>query len=81
MQGNQVQEHFNSVDAHVQFTTEKTRPDGSIPFLDDLFTPEQYRTLSTTVYRKQTKRDEYLHWDSQHKIVARYSVFNTLTHS
>ena len=37
-------------------------------------------TLITTVYRKPTHTDQYLHWDSDHSIWAKHSVFNTLAH-
>ena len=30
------------MDPHIQFTTEETRPDGPMPFLDTLVSPEQY---------------------------------------
>ena len=53
---------------------------GSLPFLDTLVTIEQDNTFSTTVYRKPTHTDQYLHWDSNHHSTAKQSVFNTLAH-
>ena len=53
---------------------------GSLPFLDTLVTIEPDNTFSTTVYRKPTHTDQYLHWDSNHHITAKQSVFNTLAH-
>ena len=53
---------------------------GSLPFLDTLVTIEPDNTFSTTVYRKPTHTDQYLHWDSNHHITAKQSVFNTLPH-
>ena len=41
------------METYIQFTTEESRPDGSMSFLDTLVTPDQNRTLSTTVCRKQ----------------------------
>ena len=37
--------------------------DGSIPFIDTLVTCEKDRTLSTTVYRKATRTEQYLQWN------------------
>ena len=34
-------EHLNSIDHHIQFTSEESRPDGSMPFLDILITPKK----------------------------------------
>ena len=53
---------------------------GSPPFLDTLVTIEPDNTFSTTVYRKPTHTDQYLHWDSNHHITAKQSVYNTLAH-
>ena len=36
--------------------------------------------LSTSVYRKPTHTDQYLHWDSNHHITTKQSVYNTLAH-
>ena len=36
--------------------------------------------LNTTVYRKPTHTDMYLHWDSHHNIPSKYSVIGTLYH-
>ena len=33
-------QNINTVDASIQFTVEEARPDGSIPFLDILGTPQ-----------------------------------------
>ena len=59
---------------------EEAGPDGSIPFLDLLITPEADGTLTTKVYRKPTHTDLYLQWDSNHNLASKYSVINTLTH-
>ena len=60
--------HLNSVDKNMQFTTEEPRPDGSLPFLDILITTDKDDRLDTTVYRKPTHTDQYMHWDSHHTI-------------
>ena len=72
-------QHINNQDPHIQFTVEPTQQD-SLPFLDTLITIQPDNTLSTTVYRKPTHTDQYLHWDSNHHITAKQSVFNTLAH-
>ena len=72
--------HLNSVDSNIQFTTEEPRPDGSLPFLDILITPDKDGKLDTTVYRKPTHMDQYLQWDSHHTISSKYSVVGTLHH-
>ena len=72
--------HLNSMDSNIPFTTEDPRPDGSLPFLDILITPDKYGRLHTTVYRKPTHTDQYLHSDSHHTISSKYSVVGTLHH-
>ena len=70
------------MDPHIQFTTEETRADRSIPFLDTLLMPQPDSCLITTVYKRPTHTDLYLKWDSPHNLAARFSVIviNTLTH-
>ena len=53
-------QHINNRDPHIQFTVEPTQQ-GSLPFLDTLVTIEQDNTFSTSVYRKPTHTDQYLH--------------------
>ena len=71
--------HINNQDPHIQFTVEPTQQ-GSLPFVDTIVTIEPDNTFSTTVYRKPTHTDQYLHWDSNHHITAKQSVYNTLAH-
>ena len=73
-------QHINSVDPAIQFTTQKQKQDGSMPFLDILVTPQEDGTLTTRVYRKPTHTDQYLQWDSHQNLACKYSVINTLTH-
>ena len=51
-----------------------------MPFLDILVMPNEDGSLSTTVYRKLTHTDLYLHWDSHHTIPSKYSMIGTLYH-
>ena len=73
-------EHINSIDPHIQFTSEDSKDDGSMPFLDMLITPTEDWRLNITVYRKPTHTDMYLKWDSHHPISSKYSVIGTLHH-
>ena len=78
-QSQDLLQHINNQDPNIQFTVEPTQQ-GSFPFLNTPVTIEPDNTFSTTVYRKPTHTDQYLHWDSNHHITAKQSVFNTLAH-
>ena len=67
-------------DPHIQLTMEEPIQDGSLPFLDTKVSPGPNNTLITTVYRKPTHTDQYLHWDCNHFTGAKHSVYNTLAH-
>ena len=69
-------QHLNSIDDNIHFTCE----DGSIAFLDMLITPDENGRLNTSVYRKETHTDQYLHWHSHHAVTSKYSVVDTLFH-
>ena len=73
-------DHINSIDTNIQFTSEESREDGSVPFLDMLIIPQEDGTFHTTIYRKPTHTDMYLQWDSQHPISSKYSVVGSLHH-
>ena len=73
-------EHLNSIHNNIKFTSEEPCEDGSIPFLDMLITPDEEGRLKTTVYRKPTHTEQYLHWDSHHAIPSKYSMIGTLFH-
>ena len=68
------------MDKNIQFTSEEPGPEGALPFLDILITPDDEGRLNTSVYRKLTHMDQYLHWDSLHPISSKYSVVGTLHH-
>ena len=72
--------HINSVDPSIQFSMEESKEDGSIPFLDTIIKPQPGGTFTIGVYRKPTRTDLYLPWDSHHSLSAKYSVINTLSH-
>ena len=69
-------DHINSLDQHIQFTSEDSKIDVSMPFLDILVNG----SLRTAVYRKPTHTDLYLHWESHHTTSSKYSVVVTLHH-
>ena len=73
-------QHLNSIHPNIKFTWEEVREDGSMPFLDILITPEEDGSLKTSVFRKTTRTDLYLQWDSHHPIPSKYSVAGTLYH-
>ena len=51
-------EHINNVDPHIHFTTEDTRTDESIPFMDTIVMPQPDGSLLTSVYMKPTHTDQ-----------------------
>ena len=77
---NELLEHINSIDSHIQFTAEDQRSDGVMPFLDILITPNRDGSLSTSVCRKPTHTYLYLQWDSHHTLTSKDSVIGTLQH-
>ena len=76
----QFLQHINSQNPNIQFTVEQPGTDGPIPFLATKVKPGPDNTIHTTGYRKPTCTDQYLHWDSNHFITAKNSVYNTLAH-
>ena len=73
-------QHLNSMNNNIHFTCEDAKDDGSIAFLDMLISPNENGRLNTTVYRKDTHTDQYLHWNSNHAITSKYGVVGTLYH-
>ena len=53
---------LNNYDSNIQFTYEVEASNKSLPFLVQLLRNQQH--IETTVYRKPTANDIYLHWDS-----------------
>ncbi|UYV81045.1 hypothetical protein LAZ67_19002611 [Cordylochernes scorpioides] len=69
---NHILETLNSFNSSIQFTIEKEN-NGSLPFLDILF------TRNRTVYRKPTSPTQYLHFASNSPISHKITVVRTLT--
>ena len=74
---------------HIQFTMKDPSEDGTLsflytlisltlPFLYNLISLSAKNTPITSVYRKPTHTNQYLQWDSNHFILAKYSVYKTL---
>ena len=62
---------------NLKFTYEE-ESDNKLPFLDSLVHRNADGTLFTTVYRKPTHTDQYLHFTSHHPISQRRGVVRTL---
>ena len=77
---NNFLQHLNSIDDNIHFTCKEADENGAIAFLDMLITPDEEGRLNTSVYRKATHTDQYLHWDSHHAVNSKYSVVGTLFH-
>ena len=75
---NKLQEHLNSIDPPIKFTTKLPGTDG-LPFLDTLTKPTP-NSIESTVYRKPTHTDRYLDCNSNHPISAKLSLIDTLIH-
>ena len=73
-------DHINSIDQAIQFIVKSNQDNDAIPFLDTLVTPQADSSPSITVYHKPSHTDQYLQWDSNHNLSAKYSVIGTLTH-
>ena len=69
--------HINSVNNNIQFTYEQ-EVESLISFLDVRITHEQDGSLSTSVYRKPTHTNQYLHFSSHHPRAHKPSVVSTL---
>ena len=75
---NQFLQHIKSIHPDIQFTHESPSTDISIPFLYTLVSLEPDNTILTSVYKKPTYTDQYLHWNSHHNSSANYGRFKTL---
>jgi hypothetical protein len=70
-------EFLNNIEPTIQFTYEKEE-NGSLPFLDVLLTRSPNNTIQTTVYRKPTHTNQYLHATSCHHPQQKLNVLKTL---
>jgi hypothetical protein len=70
-------EYLNSIDPQIQWTYEVEK-DHSISFLDVFVTRDSDGNFITSVYRKPTHSDRYLHYSSNHPIQQKVSAIHTL---
>ena len=66
-------QYINSLDTSIIFTTDKTRPDGSMPSVLTLIASQKDGTLTTSVYRKPAHTDLYHQWNSHHNLACKPS--------
>ncbi|XP_067668278.1 uncharacterized protein [Haliotis asinina] len=71
-------QHLNQQHPRIQFTFE-TESNSQLPFLDVLVTRTTDNTIQTSVYRKPTHTDQYLHFDSNHSLRTKTGIISTLT--
>ena len=69
--------HINNIDDHIQFTTEP-ETQGKLPFLDLCVTVLDDTSIKI-IYRKPTRTDQYLNFNSHHPLIHKRSVVRTLT--
>ena len=68
---------LNSFDENIKFTHELEERK-TIPFLDVLITRTHNDVITTTVYRKSTNTDIYIHWHSHSPIEWKKTTINIL---
>lgn len=69
--------HINGLSNHIEFTIEVEK-NNQLPFLDILLTKKDGK-LSSTVYRKKTHTERYLHTNSHHHLRKKVGIIKTLT--
>jgi len=74
----QLRDHLNKIDStgNIKFTYEDMT-DNSIAFLDTKITRKN-KTITTSVYRKPSHTNQYLHFQSHHPLQHKVSVIRTL---
>ena len=70
-------QHLNSIEQSIQFTAE-LESESLLPFLDVHLRHNPDGSVSTSVYRKSTHTDQYLHYTSHHPLSCKTAVIRTL---
>ena len=70
-------EHLNSQNEKISFTMESEK-DGSLPYMDVLFTRQTDGTLKRKVFQKPTHTNRYVQFDSHHPISTKRGVITGL---
>ncbi|XP_046349649.2 uncharacterized protein LOC124130598 [Haliotis rufescens] len=70
--------HLNQQHPRVQFTIE-TEKDNQLPLLDVLVSRSPTNRIQTSVYRKPTHTDQYIHFNSIHPLRTKTGIVSTLT--
>ena len=68
-------QHLNSLTSDLEYTIEYPKADGSIAFLDILI----HANKSTSIYRKPTNTNLYIHYSSSASMSSKESTVRTLT--
>ena len=70
-------QHLNSIKPSIQFTYE-IEQNNQLPFLDILLNRQDDGSILTSVFRKSTHMDLYLHFNSHHPQSHKQSVVHVL---
>ena len=70
-------DHINSLNDSIRWTREEEK-DGQLPIMDVLITRKPDGCISTSVYRKPTHTDLYIHYNSQHPRQCKLGIIRTL---
>ncbi|XP_048246379.1 uncharacterized protein LOC125377366 [Haliotis rufescens] len=71
-------QHLNQQHPRVQFTIEIEK-DNQLPFLDVLVCRNSANRIQTSVYRKPTHTDQYIHFNPNHPLRTKTGIISTFT--